>query len=198
MSAVFKKHYLDELKKLREDGKLSYTGKASVLKNSYYFKELLNSLYDTDWVVYTKKTFAGAHEVFKYLGKYTHRIAISNRRIIGMDERNVTFNAKDYRDGGKYKPMTISGEAFLSRFLIHVLPKGFVRIRYYGILSCRCKCEKITLCRNLLGCKKYLSQLRHKTVSERLLILYKHDIYKCSKCSGKLITYRVSGSYMLC
>jgi len=198
MSAVFKKYYLDELKELREDDKLVYTGKATNLRNSYSFKELLNSLYDTDWIVYTKETFAGAHEVFKYLGKYTHRIAISNRRIIDMDDENVSFYAKDYRDAAKYKPMTLSGEGFLSRFLLHVLPKGFVRIRYYGILSCRCKHEKITLCRNLLGCKKYLSQLRDKTVAEKLMILYKRDIHKCSKCSGHLITHRVFGRYMLC
>lgn len=198
MSAVFKKHYLNELKNLRSEGKLVYTGNACNLKNSYTFKELLNALYDTDWIVYTKETFAGAQEVFKYLGKYTHRIAISNRRIISMDDQNVTFSAKDYLDGGKYKPMTISGEAFLSRFLLHVLPKGFVRIRYYGILSCRCKREKITLCRNLIGCKKYISQLRDKTVAEKLMILYNHNIYKCSKCSGNLITHQVSGRYMLC
>lgn len=198
MSAVFKKYYLDELKVLREDDKLVYTGKATNLRNSYEFKELLNSLYDTDWIVYTKKTFAGAHEVFRYLGKYTHRIAISNRRIIAMDDENVSFYAKDYRDAAKYKPMTLSGESFLTRFLLHVLPKGFVRIRYYGILSCRCKREKITLCRNLLGCQKYLSQLRDKTVAEKLMILYKRDIHKCSKCSGHLITYRVYGRYMLC
>jgi hypothetical protein len=198
MSAVFKKYYLDELKDLREDDKLFYTGKAISLRNSYSFKELLNSLYDTDWIVYTKETFAGAHEVFKYLGKYTHRIAISNRRIIDLDDENISFYAKDYRDEVRYKPMTLSGETFLSRFLLHVLPKGFVRIRYYGILSCRCKREKITLCRNLLGCEKYLSRLRDKTVAEKLLILYNRDIHKCSKCRGHLITHRVSGRYMLC
>jgi hypothetical protein len=198
MSAVFKKYYLDELKDLREDDKLFYTGKAISLRNSYSFKELLNSLYDTDWIVYTKETFAGAHEVFKYLGKYTHRIAISNRRIIDLDDENISFYAKDYRDEARYKPMTLSGETFLSRFLLHVLPKGFVRIRYYGILSCRCKREKITLCRNLLGCEKYLSRLRDKTVAEKLLILYNRDIHKCSKCRGHLITHRVSGRYMLC
>ncbi len=198
MSAVFKKHYLNELNYLRGENKLVYAGKASDLRNSYTFKELLNSLYDTDWVVYTKETFAGAHEVFKYLGKYTHRIAISNRRVIRMDDHNVIFNAKDYRDGGSYKPTIVPGETFLSRFLLHVLPKGFVRIRYYGILACRCKRDKITLCRNLIGCEKYLSQLRGKTVAEKLMILYKRDIHKCSKCSGKLITYRVPGKYMLC
>ena len=198
MSAVFKKHYLNELKTLHDSERLVYTGKAGDLRNSYAFKELLDSLYSTDWVVYTKETFSGAHEVFRYLGKYTHRIAISNRRIISMDESQVTFTAKDYKDGGKYKPMTISGEAFLSRFLLHILPKGFVRIRYYGILSCRCKKEKLTLCRNLLGCKKYLSKLRGKTAAEKILILYNRDIHKCSRCNGDLVTCRVRGRYMLC
>ena len=136
--------------------------------------------------------------MFRYLGKYTHRIAISNRRIVSFDDENVTFMAKDYKTDGKYRPLTISGETFLSRFLLHVLPKGFVRIRYYGILACRCKRDKMTLCRNLLGCEKYLSRLRDKTVAEKLLILYNRDIHKCSKCKGRLVTYRVPGRYMLC
>ena len=198
MSAVFKKYYLEELKCLHDAGKLVYTGTASKLQNSYSFKELLNSLYGADWIVYTKETFAGAQEVFRYLGKYTHRIAISNHRIVSCDDENVTFMAKDYKDGAKYKPLTIPGETFLSRFLLHVLPKGFVRIRYYGILSCRCKKEKMTLCRNLLGCEKYLSKLRDKTVAEKLLILYNRDIHRCSKCKGQLLTYAVPGRYMLC
>lgn len=198
MSAVFKKHYLEELKQLHESGKLSYTGQASDLKNSYEFKELLNKLYEKDWIVYSKRTFAGAQEVFQYLGKYTHRIAISNRRITSMDENNVTFHAKDYRTDGKYKPFTVSGEVFLSRFLLHVLPSGFVRIRYYGILACRCKKDQVTLCRNLLGCQKYISRLRDKSVAEKLKILYNRDICKCSKCGEPLISYSVRGRYMLC
>ena len=198
MSAVFKKYYLQELKILNESGRLKFTGTASGLKNYYSFKELLNSLYETDWIVYTKETFSGAQEVFRYLGKYTHRIAISNRRIVCFDDCNVTFMAKDYKDDGKYKPMIISGETFLSRFLLHVLPKGFVRIRYYGILACRCKRDKMTLCRNLIGCEKYLSELRGKTVAEKMKILYNRDITKCSKCNGSLMTHRIFGRYMLC
>ena len=198
MSAVFKKHYINELKELHESGKLSYTGSASSLKNTYEFKELLNKLYEKDWVVYSKRTFAGAQEVFQYLGKYTHRIAISNRRIIAMDDENITFYAKDYCTDGKYKPYTVSGEVFLSRFLLHVLPSGFVRIRYYGILACRCKKEKVTLCRNLLGCQKYISKLHDKTVAEKIKILYNRDICKCSKCGELLISYSVRGRYMLC
>ncbi|MCR4926748.1 MAG: IS91 family transposase [Lachnospiraceae bacterium] len=198
LSAVFKRHYLDELKLLHEAGKLVYSGQAEHFRNSYEFKELLNSLYAMDWVVYNKKTFKGAHEVFRYLGKYTHRIAISNRRLISIDHENVSFMAKDYKDDARYKPFTMSGKSFLSLFLMHVLPKGFVRIRYYGILSCRCKREKITLCRNILGCTKYLSMLRGKKTDEKLLILYNRDIHKCQKCQGRLVTYNVPGRYMLC
>ena len=198
MSAVFKKYYLQELKMLNESERLKFTGTALGLKNHYSFKELLNSLYETDWIVYTKETFAGAQEVFRYLGKYTHRIAISNRRIVSFDDSNVTFMAKDYKDDGRYKLMTISGETFLSRFLLHVLPKGFVRIRYYGILACRCKKDKMTLCRNLIGCEKYLSELRGKTAAEKMKILYNRDITKCSKCNGSLMTHRIPGRYMLC
>ena len=168
------------------------------MRNQYEFKSLLDKLYAMDWVVYSKRTFKGAQEVFKYLGKYTHRIAISNRRILSMDSENVTFSAKDYRTDGKYRPMTISGEKFLSRFLLHILPKGFVRLRYYGLLACRCKTQKMTLCRNLLGCKQYISKLRGKTTAEKIKILYKHDICKCSKCGEPLITFRMDGRYMLC
>jgi hypothetical protein len=198
MSAVFRRNYLDELKSLHEDGKLVYSKSATRFQNSYEFKELLDHLYQTEWVVYTKETFAGAQEVFKYLGKYTHRIAISNRRIISFDDRNVIFCAKDYKDGGKYKSKIMSGESFLTRFLLHVLPKGFVRIWYYGILACRSKHQNMTLCRNLLGCQKYLSRLRNKTTAEKILILYKKDINKCAKCGRNLISYRIPGKYMLC
>ena len=198
MSAVFKKHYLAELKELRERGLLLFTGKCELLRNEYAFKELLNKLYGMDWIACSKKTFAGAQEVFKYLGKYTHRIAISNRRIIGMDDKNVMFYAKDYSIDGRYKPCALSGERFLSRFLLHVLPSGFVKIRYYGLLACRCKKEKVALCRKLLNCQEYQSQLRGKTAAEKIKILFGRDISKCSKCGNALTSFAVSGHYMLC
>ena len=198
MSKVFRKYYLIELKNLRASGKLKYTGTASRYRNSYVFKALLDELYEKDWVVYNKETFKGAHEVFKYLGKYTHRIAISNRRILSVNDDNVKFMAKDYKADGKYKPMTLPGENFVLRFMMHVLPKGFVRIRYYGILSCRCKNEKLTMCRKLLGCQKYQSLLRGKTAVDKIRILYNRDITRCSRCGEPLISYVVPGRYMLC
>lgn len=198
MSAVFKKYYLEELKQLWKGEKLKYTGGAKELRNHYRFKELLDVLYAKEWIVYTKEAFNGAESVIRYLGKYTHRSAISNKRIISMDRESVTFMAKDYAADGKYKPMKLSGVEFIKRFLMHVLPKRFVRIRHYGLLSSRCKKDKMALCRNLLGCEQYLSKLRGKSVAEKIRILYGHDICKCRECGGTLHSYRIPGRYMLC
>ncbi len=151
-----------------------------------YFKELIDSCYDTEWVPYCKKTFNGAQSVIDYLGKYTHRIAISNHRIIHMDDENVIFSVKDYRKEGQWKELTISGIEFIRRFLMHVPPRRFVRIRHYGLLCSRSKHKKLTLCRNLLGCKKYLSKLRDKEMPEILKQLYRINICVCKSCGGHL------------
>ena len=198
MSAVFKKYYLAELKALHEASKLEYHGSAEKLKNQYSFKELLNTLYSKEWIVYTKKAFNGAKSVIDYLGRYTHRIAISNNRIERIEGDQVIYKAKDYKNSGKMTPVSISGTEFIRRFLMHVLPKGFVKIRHYGLLSCRNKEEKMTLCRNLLGCDRYLSRLKDKTVAEKLLILYNKDICKCKYCGEPIHPFRVDGRYMLC
>ncbi len=113
-----------------------------------------------------KETFNGAQSVIAYLGKYTHRIAVSNHRILCMDEKTVTFSVKDYKNGGGWKTLTVFGVEFVRRFLMHVPPKRFVRIRHYGILASRNKKKLIPLCRNLLGCRAYLSQLKDKTGPE--------------------------------
>lgn len=198
MSAVFKKYYLSELKELWKSNRLEFKGTSEKYKNRYAFKCLLDKLYSKDWIVYTKKTFNGALSVIKYLGNYTHRSAISNKRIVSIQGDSVTFMAKDYKTDGRYAPTTIAGEKFIKRFLMHVLPKGFVRIRHYGLLSSRSKKENMTHCRNLLGCKQYISQLRDKTVAEKLLILYNRDICKCRYCGESVFRYKVDGRYMLC
>ena len=198
MEAIFRKNYLDELKALRREEKLEYHGSATEFRNHYRFKELLNVLYSKTWLVYMKEAFNGALSVINYLGRYTHRIAISNRRIIGIEGDKVIYMAKDYTDGGKMKETSVPGTEFIRMFLMHVLPKGFVRIRHYGLLSCRCKKVKMTLCRNLLGCEQYISKLRGKSVADKIKILYNHDICKCKKCGEPMKTYKVDGRYMLC
>ena len=169
-----------ELKQLWENDRLEFHGSAAPYKNHYTFKELLNTCYAKEWIPYCKKPFDGAESVIRYLGKYTHRIAISNYRIKDMTESTVTFSAKDYKNQGLWKEITISGEEFIRRFLMHVPPKRFVRIRHYGLLSSRNKKKKITLCRNILGCKKYISKLKDMDAPAIIRLLYNKDICKCS------------------
>ena len=142
ISKVFRGKYLDELKSLWNDSKLKFHGTAEKYQNSYRFKELLDKCYEKNWVTYCKETFNGAQSVINYLGKYTHRIAISNHRIKSMTDTTVTYAVKDYKNEGHWKEKTISGEEFIRRFMMHVPPKRFVRIRHYGLLSCRNKRKK--------------------------------------------------------
>ena len=186
ISSVFKGKYMDILKGLCEQEKLVFYGSAEKYHNHYAFKELLDICYSKEWISYCKKTFNGAKSVIKYLGKYTHRIAISNYRIIHMDENTVTFFVKDYRNESKWKELTLSGVEFIRRFLMHVPPKRFVRIRHYGLLCNRSKNKNLAICRNLLGCKKYISELKNMDVSQILEHLYGINICICKHCGGRM------------
>ena len=186
MSKLFRGKYLHELKTLWEEEKLQFHGSSEKYRNRYAFKELLNICYKKDWIPHCKKTFNGAQSVINYLGKYTHRIAISNHRIIRMDENTVTYYVKDYREEGKWKEFTISGIEFIRRFLMHVPPKRFVRIRHYGLLCTRTKTRQLTLCRNLLGCKQYLSKLKSMETPQMLETLYGIKVTVCKCCGGHL------------
>ena len=186
ISKVFRGKYLEELKLLWEQEKLQFYGSSEKYRNYYIFQELLDTCYAMEWVPYCKKTFNGAQSVINYLGKYTHRIAISNYRIISMDEKTVTFSVKDYHNEGKWKKLTLSGMEFIRRFLMHVPPKRFVRIRHYGLLCSRTKKKKLALCRNLLGYQKYLSKLRKMEMPEMLEHLYGIKICVCKVCGGHL------------
>ncbi|MDE5910049.1 MAG: transposase [Lachnospiraceae bacterium] len=188
ISKVFRGKYMDELKNLWNMNQPEFHGTAEKYRNYYASKKLMDSCYDTEWIPYCKKTFNGAQSVIDYLGKYTHRIAISNHRIVCMDEETVTFSVKDYRNQGQWKELTLSGVEFIRHFLMHVPPKRFVRIRHYGLLCSRSKSKKLTLCRNLLGCQKYLSKLRDKGMPEILKHLYGINVCVCKACGGKLGT----------
>ena len=189
IAKVFRGKYLCELKSLWNDSKLEFHGTAEKYQNHYCFKELLNECYKKDWVAYCKETFNGAQSVINYLGKYTHRIAISNHRIKSMTEATVTYAVKDYKNKGQWKEKTVPGEEFIRRFLMHVPPKRFVRIRHYGLLSCRNKSKKMTHCRNLLGCKKYISALKNRSAAEMIKLLYNIDVCRCSSCGGKMVPH---------
>ena len=186
LSKLFRGKYLSRLKELWEQNELCFYGTSSKYRNHYAFKELLDMCYSKEWIPHCKKTFNGAGSVINYLGKYTHRIAISNHRIICMDECTVTFYVKDYKEDSKWKEHTISGVEFIRRFLMHVPPRRFVRIRHYGLLCTRSKNKHLTLCRNLLGCKKYLSKLKDMETPEILETLYGIKITVCRCCGGHL------------
>jgi hypothetical protein len=155
LSSLFQKkflHYLNKAfhTKIQKD-KLSFHGKLKDLAEEYNWKQLLSSLYDGNWAVYAKPPFGSAERVLKYLARYTHRVAISNQRLVSLKDGKVTLRWKDYADGNKQKTMELDAVEFIRRYLTHVLPSGFVRIRHYGFLSNRNRTEKLDLCRRLLG-----------------------------------------------
>ena len=188
IAKVFKGKFLSGLKELHKEGKLCYAGEAEKYRNHYEYRDLMNLCYQKDWVTDIRESFAGAESVMHYLGRYTHRIAISNGRILRMDEKGVTFRVKDYRNGGVWKELTLDGVEFVRRFLMHVPPGRFVRIRHYGLLSNQKKRRLIPLCRNLIGCREFLRRFRKDDKVRAIRILYKIDVTKCPKC-GDTMSY---------
>jgi len=156
LSRLFRRRFLEELLRVHEAGKLKFFGEHAALADAKAFRTWLTPLRKCEWVVYAKKPFAGPQAVLAYLSRYTHRVAISNSRLIAMDERGVTFRWKDYRvrSGAKgrtrYKAMTLEPGEFMRRFLLHVLPGGFHRIRHYGLLANGSRKASLALARELL------------------------------------------------
>jgi hypothetical protein len=150
LSRLFRGKYLDGLRRLHERGKLVCAGKLSALADAKTFAAWLTPLYAKDWVVYAKRPFGGPQQVLKYLARYTHRVAISNSRLLKLEEGMVTFRYKDYSAKGKPKTMTLPAEEFLRRFTQHVLPKYFMKIRHYGLLANNQRERLLAICRQLL------------------------------------------------
>jgi Putative transposase/Transposase zinc-binding domain len=150
LSRVFRGKFLALLRKAFRKGKLKFCGPLARLHRSSEFEAVLNQAYNREWVVYTKPPFGGPELVLRYLANYTHRVAISNHRILSVADGEVTFRWKDYAHGNKKKQMTLTGCEFLRRFMMHVLPKGFVRIRQFGILANRQRKALLDTCRRLL------------------------------------------------
>jgi Putative transposase/Transposase zinc-binding domain len=155
LSRLFRGSILKGLKKAHADGRLQFFNDHQNLAEKAAFDAYLKPLYKTDWVVYAKEPFAGPKAVLAYLARYTHRVAISNRRLISVDDKAVTFTWKNYRVEGaeRYKTMTLSIHEFVRRFLIHVFPKRFHRIRHYGLLANGSRADNIALARRLLAAK---------------------------------------------
>ena len=151
MSKVFRAKFVQGLRHLYVEEKLHFLGQSQPWESKSSFAQLMRSLFLKRWVIYAKKPFAGPEQVVRYLGRYTHRIAISNHRIKSLRDGMVTFGWKDYRKSGKKGMMILTASEFLRRFCLHILPWGFVRLRHYGILASRNKTTALAQARNSLG-----------------------------------------------
>ena len=153
LSRLFRRRFLEELGKAHRNGQLRFFGDEAGLADPVAFAAWMKPLRQCEWVVYAKRPFAGPAAVLAYLSRYTHRVAISNQRLVALDERGVTFRWKDYRASGRtrHKTMTLGADEFIRRFLLHVLPGGFHRIRHYGLLANAGRRENLARARELLG-----------------------------------------------
>jgi hypothetical protein len=153
LSRLFRRLFLEKLVAAHQAGELQFFGKHAPLTDRQAFAAYLAPLRNSEWVVYSKRPFGGPKEVLRYLARYTHRVAISNRRLIACDDNGVTFKWKDYRVEGpdQYKVMTLAINEFIRRFLIHVLPAGFHRIRHYGLFASSKRADNIARARELLA-----------------------------------------------
>jgi len=178
LAKVFRAKFLEGLRQAFDRGKLGEDTSVPALSGK---------LRGVDWVVYAKPPFAGPESVLAYLGAYTHRIAISNHRILSLENDRVAFRYRDYADDRKKKVMHLDVDEFIRRFLLHVLPKGFVRIRHYGLLANRSRKQKIERCRTLLSVPEPQEPAK-ETVSEKLLRLAGIDIHRCPVChEGRMV-----------
>jgi hypothetical protein len=166
LSPVFRGKFLALLRKAFDQGKLSFHGKLRGLADPGAFGRRLTASARTKWVVHAKPPMGGPKQVLKYLARYTHRVAISNRRLVAMEDGEVKFHWKDYARGGGQKTMTLKATEFIRRFLLHVLPSGFVRIRHYGFLANRVCQEKLALCRALLGVETTPAPVASEPIAE--------------------------------
>jgi hypothetical protein len=191
LSRKFRGKFLYYLKKAYYSNKLKFIGDNQDLVNIQVFQCFIDKLYKKEWVVYCKPPFSSAEHVLEYLGRYTHRVAISNNRLIFFENGYVTFKWRDYRDNNKQKFMTVTAEEFIRRFLIHVLPDKFMKIRHYGILSNRNRVTKLKKCKGLVGSVFKVTSTAKLSSVELLFKLTGVDLNICPCCTkGKMLRRR--------
>lgn len=178
----FKGKYLAKLQQLYQDKKLYFSDRCKNLTNPRIWNEFLDSLYAKDWCPYIKETFNGFGNAIEYLGRYTHKIAISNSRIISVSETHTTFSARAKRPGEPRRIITVSNEEFIRRFLMHVLPPGFQKIRYYGFLNNRMKSANLKLIFTLQGHQRFKRCYENMTTAELIKAVWGKDICLCPAC----------------
>ena len=187
LAKEFRKRYLHKLETAYLKEKLIFPGSTAEFGEKQTFEQLIQSLSKVKWIAYAKSPFAGPEQVLEYLGRYTHRVAISNNRIVSIDNGKVTFTYRD-REKNETREMTIDADEFIRRFLLHILPKGFMKIRYFGFLAHKIKKKTIPLLRKLINPEAKLPEKVKETVQEMMLRVTGNDITCCPKCKkGKMI-----------
>ena len=192
LSSRFKNLFIQRLVEARKSGKLCFHGSIEHLADPAAFDNLIQAAFQQKWVVYAKPPLGNPEQVLDYLARYTHRVAISNNRIIGHENSRVTFTWKDYKNGGAQKNLTLNDHEFMRRFLLHILPPRFTKCRHYGILANRTRKVNIALCRQILGNQPEppSSEPRHWT--EIMQDLLGHPVDQCPQCRiGRLSSTRV-------
>jgi len=185
LSRVFRGKYVAALRRARDRGELDLDGTAARLRDPSRWHAFVDALFRTDWVVYVKPAFGGATAVLRYLGRYTHRVAISNHRLLAFDGDHVTFRWKDYAHDSARRTMTLTAHEFLRRFVQHVLPRGFVRIRQFGLLANHCRTTCLALARRLLRQRRGLTSPPHP------------HTWTCPRCGHPMAIGPIQNGYQL-
>jgi hypothetical protein len=180
------------VKEAYDAGQLTLGGSLATLADPQVFRRWLDALYRQDWVVYAKRPFGGAQQVFRYLGRYSHRVAIANSRLLTLEDGHVSFRWKDYADDHRTKVMRLAADEFIRRFLLHVLPKRFVRIRHYGLLAGRNVSTRLARCRQLLG-EPNVEPPVERTWLDRFREGTGQDLTRCPQCQGPLTRQPLEG-----
>ena len=197
LAKAFKKRFLQNLQTAYQNQEIIFPGNTAKYQPQKEFEKLIKSLKKLQWIAYAKRPFAGPQQVLEYLGRYTHRVAISNHRIVSIDNGKVSFTYRDRERNSEIKVMTLNAHEFIRRFLLHVLPMGFVKIRYFGFLSHKNKKQAITLIRKFIDPDAELPEKIKETIFEMMLRLTGTDITRCPKCGkGKMkVIRKLPGQY---
>lgn len=189
LAKEFRKRYLNKLQKAYGKKQLSFHGRASEYEDKAKFRQLIETVKAKQWIAYSKQPFGGPEQVFEYLGRYTHRVAITNNRIDSLENNKVTFTYRDRSDENKAKQLTVNAEEFIRRFLLHILPGGFMKIRYFGFLANTNKKVCIPLIQQLIDPDCKIAEKLTETIQEMMMRLTGTDISHCPECGkGKMIS----------
>ena len=187
LSRVFRGKFVEALRRAYDHDELDLAGGTEHLRAPTAWRRFVDALFETDWVVYAKPAFGGAPAVLRYLGRYTHRVAISNHRLLAFDGVHVTFSYKDYAHGDARRTMTLSAMAFLRRFVQHILPRGFVRIRQSGFLANTCRAARLGLARTLLSPTASSAPTTSETPTPEMTVSPTPATWTCPHCGAAMI-----------